>query len=118
MGAYLLRNENIGLTTMDVVRHHHEKWDGTGYPSMLKEDEIPFGARVCCVLDAFDSMVVDRPYRRGKSIEEAIAELFAHAGSQFSLPIVECFASMADQIRIFYTTPVRSQPGEPGGEVQ
>lgn len=114
LGAYLLRNENIGLTTMNVIRHHHERGDGTGYPSMLKGDDIPYGARVCSVLDAFDSMVVDRPYRKGKPIEEAIAELFAHTGAQFSLPIVECFASMADQIRIFYARPVRSEAGDQG----
>ncbi|MDI4649480.1 HD-GYP domain-containing protein [Cohnella hashimotonis] len=115
LGAYLLRHENIGLTTMHVIRHHHERWDGTGYPSKLRGQHIPYGATVCSVLDAFDSMVVDRPYREGKPIEEAISELFAYAGTQFSLPIVECFASIADQVRIFYEAPVRSRPDDQGG---
>ncbi len=74
-----------------LVRHHHERFDGTGYPSGLKGEEIPLGARILSVADTYDSMVTDRPYRKRLSLEEAKAELRRNAGIQHDPVIVEAF---------------------------
>jgi HD-GYP domain-containing protein (c-di-GMP phosphodiesterase class II) len=76
---------------LDIVRHHHESWDGTGYPHKLKEREIPFGARVIAVADSFDAMTSDRPYRAGMTDEEAIATLRKGRAMQWDPEIVDAF---------------------------
>ena len=72
-----------------IVRHHHERPDGQGYPAGLTGDTIPLGSRIVLVADAFDAMTSDRPYRRGMAPERAIAELERHAGTQFDPQVVE-----------------------------
>jgi diguanylate cyclase (GGDEF)-like protein len=74
-----------------LVRASHERWDGTGYPDRLGGDDIPLGARIIAVADAFDAMTSGRPYRAAVSQPEAIAELRACAGSQFDAIVVEAF---------------------------
>jgi HD-GYP domain-containing protein (c-di-GMP phosphodiesterase class II) len=76
---------------LPVVRSHHEKWDGTGYPDGLAGEEIPLSARVVAVADAFDAMTSNRPYRRGMPVETAFAELRAKAGSHFDPRCVDAF---------------------------
>ena len=76
---------------LPVVRGHHERWDGTGYPDRLKGEDIPLPARVVGVADAFDAMTSDRPYRRGMSAAIAFAELQEQAGKQFDPRCVEAF---------------------------
>lgn len=76
---------------MPVVRGHHERWDGTGYPDKLKAEDIPLPARVVAVADAFDAMTSDRPYRRGMPAHAAFAELEAGSGKQFDPQCVEAF---------------------------
>jgi putative nucleotidyltransferase with HDIG domain len=73
------------------VRHHHERWDGCGYPTGCAGEEIPAEARVLAVVDAFDAMTSDRPYRRALPALRAIAELERCAGSQFDPEIVNIF---------------------------
>jgi diguanylate cyclase (GGDEF)-like protein len=73
------------------VRHHHERWDGTGYPDGLRAVEIPLEARVLSVCDAYDAMTSDRPYRPALSVDEAISELLAATGTQFDPSVVEVF---------------------------
>ena len=75
--------------SVDVVRYHHERPDGRGYPEGLKGHEIPVGARILNVADAFDAMISDRPYRKGKTVEEAIEELKLGSGSEFDPVVVE-----------------------------
>lgn len=77
------------------VLHHHEAYDGTGYPAGLEGDEIPIGSRIVAVMDAFDAMVSSRPYRRGLPLEEAIARLERGTGSQFDPQVAPCFISIA-----------------------
>ena len=77
-----------------IVRHHHERWDGFGYPDRLKGREIPIGARIVGLVDAFDAIIHERPYRQGKTKEEAMAELTAEAGRQFDPDLVERFAAI------------------------
>ncbi len=74
-----------------MVRHHHEAFDGRGYPDKLNGDAIPLGARVITLADCFDTMVSERAYKRGKSVEDAIAELRRCSGTQFDPSLVEAF---------------------------
>jgi putative two-component system response regulator len=66
-----------------IVRHHHERWDGRGYPDGLRGEKIPLGARIVSLVDAFDAMTHDRPYRQATSVPKAITELWREAGHQF-----------------------------------
>src|SRR4051794_474820 len=80
-----------------VVRHDHERWDGKGYPDGLKGRQIPIGARIVLVVDAFHAMVSDRSYRKGMSEESARLELRAHSGTQFDPDTVEAFLRVLDR---------------------
>jgi HD-GYP domain-containing protein (c-di-GMP phosphodiesterase class II) len=81
-----------------MVRHHHERIDGDGYPDGLAGEEIPLGARIISVCDAYDAMVTDRPYRRGTDSESALAELRRCAGSQFDPAVVEAFCAVIGRV--------------------
>jgi putative nucleotidyltransferase with HDIG domain len=80
-----------------IVRHDHERWDGKGYPDGLKGRQIPIGARIVLVVDAFHAMVSDRSYRQGMSQESARLELRAHAGTQFDPDVVDAFLRVLDR---------------------
>lgn len=77
-----------------LVRSTHENFDGSGYPDALAGEEIPLGSRIIAVCDAFDAMTTDRPYRQAMAEENAIAELWRCAGSQFDPAVVECFCEL------------------------
>ena len=77
-----------------IIRASHERADGTGYPDGLRLDEIPVSARIIAVVDAFDAMTNDRPYRKAVSRSAALLELRSHAGSQFDPEVVESFADV------------------------
>jgi HD-GYP domain-containing protein (c-di-GMP phosphodiesterase class II) len=77
-----------------LVRSSHESIDGTGYPDGLRGEQIPLGARVVAVCDAFDAMVSERPYKDTMSVEEAIAELRRCSGTQFDADVVEAFVTI------------------------
>jgi HD-GYP domain-containing protein (c-di-GMP phosphodiesterase class II) len=79
---------------LEVVLHHHERWDGTGYPTGLKGEHIPLGARVTAITDAFSAMILDSPYRQARAIEAALQELETHAGSQFDPYMIPQFAAL------------------------
>ena len=72
-----------------LVRHGHERWDGSGYPDGLAGEEIPLGARIIFACDALDAMTTDRPYRAAMGMEEACAELRRCAGTQFDPAVVD-----------------------------
>lgn len=78
---------------IDSIKHHHERFDGKGYPTGIKGNNIPLEARILCVADSFDAMLSDRPYRKGMKIDEVVAELEANAGTQFDPYIVQAFLS-------------------------
>jgi cyclic di-GMP phosphodiesterase len=76
---------------LEVVRSHHERWDGTGYPDGLAEEKIPLGARIFAVADALDAITSDRPYRRARSWAKAVAEITGEKGRQFDPEVVRAF---------------------------
>jgi len=82
-GADLVQGLEVLDKSADIVRHHHENLNGTGYPAGLKGSEIPLGARIVFVADAFDALTTDRPYRKGRSAEEALQVLEANSQAQF-----------------------------------
>ena len=79
---------------LDIL-HHHESFDGKGYPAGLKDSEIPVVSRIVCVVDAFDAMVSSRPYRKGLPFEEAVRRLTEASGTQFDPVVVRTFLSFA-----------------------
>src|ERR1700730_541632 len=78
-----------------MILHHHENYDGTGYPGGLKGEEIPIGSRIVSVIDAFDAMVSSRPYRHGLPFEEAERRLLHASGTQFDARVVNSFLTLA-----------------------
>ena len=80
--------------THDVVVAHHEHWDGGGYPLGLSREAIPLAARIFAVVDAFDAMTNDRPYRRALTVDAALAELETSSGTQFDPTVVRAFVSL------------------------
>jgi putative nucleotidyltransferase with HDIG domain len=93
-GAKLLLRVATLRAAIPYVLYHHERWDGTGYPSGKAGEEIPLEARVLAVADAFDAMTSDRPYRRALTHEEALAEVERCAGSQFDPRIAQVFLEL------------------------
>lgn len=75
----------------EAVLHHHERWDGTGYPDGLKEQDIPLLSRILSIVDSYDVMVSGRPYKQAMSLEEVINELKSCSGTQFNPELVDVF---------------------------
>jgi ribonuclease P protein subunit RPR2 len=96
-GVALLRGDGIV-----VVRSHHERWDGRGYPDRLRADETPLSARVFAVADSLDAMTSDRPYRRALGWDAAREEIFAESGKQFDPVVVEAFHDCEPQLVAAY----------------
>jgi HD-GYP domain-containing protein (c-di-GMP phosphodiesterase class II) len=90
-GARLVERVEAARPALPYVLYHHERWDGTGYPSGKRGEEIPVEARVLAIADAFDAMTSDRPYRNALSREEALAEVERCAGTQFDPKIARVF---------------------------
>lgn len=91
IGAKMIESIEPLKYAKDIIRHHQEWFDGTGYPGKLKGKEIPLGARIVAVADAFGAMTTDRPYRKALTIEEAVNELIKNSGTQFDPEIVSIF---------------------------
>jgi len=89
---------SAGLFT-PIVRHHHERWDGRGYPDGLRGEAIPLGARIVGLVDAFDAMTHDRPYRRGMPTALAVNELWRESGGQFDRALVPLFVMELERDR-------------------
>ena len=92
LGAEALANAGLHEAAR-IVRHHHERVDGKGYPDGLRGDEIPLEARVIHVADAFDAMTSDRPYARARGEDEALVEVVRHVGTQFDRRCVAAFVA-------------------------
>jgi len=103
LGAELLLDQVYAEQgIVDLVRYHHERWDGKGYPSGLRGKQIPVQARICAVLDAFDCMLTTRSYRKPATFEEAKRELILHKNTQFDGEIVDQFLALSEQMSDLY----------------
>ena len=92
VGADILASIDFPYPVVPIVRHHHERWDGAGYPAGLKETEIPIGARILAVVDCFDALTSDRPYRPKLSHAEALRILKERSGTMYEPAVVETFS--------------------------
>jgi ribonuclease P protein subunit RPR2 len=84
---------------LEVVRSHHERWDGRGYPDHLRAEETPLAARVFAVADTLDAMTTNRPYRRAGRWTDASAEIVRQAGRQFDPDVVQAFCDVEPRLR-------------------
>jgi HD-GYP domain-containing protein (c-di-GMP phosphodiesterase class II) len=101
MGAEILQTIPEMQPIIPIVRSHHERWDGTGYPDRLRGDEIPLLARILSVADAFDAMTSNRPYheyKKGKPPEMAFAEVARQSGRQFDPTCADAFLAIRQDI--------------------
>lgn len=99
LGEVIVRKAPQLAATLPAVRHHHERWDGRGYPDRLAADAIPYIARLMSLADCYDAMTSDRPYRKGLPVEVALQEIEKNAGIQFDPELAQAFlAMMRDQI--------------------
>jgi diguanylate cyclase (GGDEF)-like protein/putative nucleotidyltransferase with HDIG domain len=98
IGADILSAINFPYPVVPIVRHHHENWDGTGYPQGLRSTDIPIGARILAVVDCFDALTSDRPYRPRLSDTEALAILTERRGSMYDPLIVDAFVAVYREI--------------------
>jgi putative nucleotidyltransferase with HDIG domain len=90
-GARIIEKLEVLRAAMPLIRHHHERWDGLGYPDGLAGDEIPLEAAIVGLSDAWDAMTTDRPYHRALSLDEAVEEIRSGRGSQFAPLVVDAF---------------------------
>lgn len=95
-GAEILRDVTFLGDGLDVVRHHHERWDGRGYPDGLRREAIPLSARVFAVADTLDALTSDRPYRAAVHWTAARAVICAESGTQFDPAVVEAYEAIPD----------------------
>jgi HD-GYP domain-containing protein (c-di-GMP phosphodiesterase class II) len=91
LSAKILEPTTLPMEVIVAVRHHHERWDGTGYPDGLRGENIPLMARVVSIADAFDAMTSDRVYRPGMTCRDALHQLEIHAGTAYDPELVPTF---------------------------
>ena len=98
VGADILSSINFPYPVVPIVRHHHENWDGSGYPDGLRATDIPLGARILAVVDCFDALTSDRPYRTRWSDADAIAVLMERRGVMYDPLVVDAFVACKDEL--------------------
>jgi HD-GYP domain-containing protein (c-di-GMP phosphodiesterase class II) len=99
IGEQIVLPLRMGKSVASIVRHHHERWDGSGYPDGLAAEAIPFGARIVAVADAFDAMTTQRPYNQVFSFDQAIATLCEGKGIYWDTQIVKVFVEWLQSLR-------------------
>lgn len=99
IGCDILCKSKYLKTISEIVLHHHERWDGKGYPNGLEREEIPIGARIIAVCDSIDAMTSNRPYRRSLSFKESINEIIRNKGIMYDPIIVELIRDNIDIVK-------------------
>jgi putative nucleotidyltransferase with HDIG domain len=94
IGAGILNSIEFLKKVCEIIKHHHERYDGRGYPSGLAANEIPLGSRIICVADSFDAITSCRPYRKPLTFDEATAEVVRCSGNQFDPAVVDAFVRL------------------------
>src|SRR5262249_10303853 len=97
-GADMLSNINFRFPVVPIVRHHHERWDGKGYPDGLKGEEIPLTARILTLVDNYDALRSDRPYHKAMTRDQAVDYIKQNSGTFFDPELVEVFVSSVDRL--------------------
>ncbi|MGH2900481.1 MAG: HD-GYP domain-containing protein [Solirubrobacteraceae bacterium] len=95
-GSEIVRDIAFLGAARDVIRHHHERWDGTGYPDKLAGEEIPISARIFAVADTLDALTTNRPYRRASTIAQARVIIVQAKGTHFDPSVIEAFKQLSD----------------------
>jgi len=109
VGSEILKRVEFPYPVVPIVRSHHEKWDGSGYPDGIEGEDIPIGARILSVVDCFDAMASDRQYRRAVSPEDAMAYILSESGKSFDPQVVKIFArKRAELDQLVKAAPVRA----------
>src|SRR5688572_14694236 len=98
IGANLLSSIKFPYPVVPIVRHHHENWDGNGYPTGISGTEIPLGARILSVVDCFDALTSDRPYRPRMATEEAFDILRKRRGNMYDPTVVDAFIAAYEEL--------------------
>jgi putative nucleotidyltransferase with HDIG domain len=99
IGAEMVKNITYLLPAIPIIRNHHERWDGTGYPDGLAGEEIPMAARIVAVADSLDAMITSRTYRNALTPDEAYEEIVRCTGTHFDPDVVRAFEHAWEQIR-------------------
>ncbi|MDQ3722054.1 MAG: HD domain-containing protein [Actinomycetota bacterium] len=97
-GWEIVRDIDFLGAARDVIRHHHERWDGTGYPDGLSGEEIPISARIFAVADTLDALTTNRPYRQASTIAQARVIILQGNGTHFDPDVIEVFKSLPDEV--------------------
>jgi HD-GYP domain-containing protein (c-di-GMP phosphodiesterase class II) len=95
-GAEVLQSSDELSDIVLYIRHHHERWDGNGYPNRLEGESIPFVSRIISLADSYDAMISDRPYRKKKTVECALKDILNNAGKQFDPSLAKAFCAMIE----------------------
>jgi putative two-component system response regulator len=99
MGERLMRGMNVDPMVREIILHHHERWDGSGYPDGLKGEEIPLSARIVAIADVLDALLAERPYKKALAFDEAAEVVKAGSATQFDPTLVEAFEREADELQ-------------------
>ncbi len=99
-GAHILEGLDFIASGLPIILHHHERHDGKGYPHGLKKEQIPLEVKIITIVDAFDAMTSDRPYRKAMPMAEVIRELKENAGTQFDPKLIKIFLKIIEEKNI------------------
>ena len=101
LGAQILSNSESEVLQMGerIALAHHERWDGGGYPNRITGEDIPIEARICAVVDVFDAVTVDRPYRKAVPHDEVIEMMIRDSGSHFDPDVLDAFLDAIEEIK-------------------
>ena len=99
-GARIIHPMRFATEVEPIIRHHHERWDGKGYPCGLHGETIPIGARIVAVVDAYDAMMTDRPYRRALGLEETLRRMREGRGREWDPTLLDLFIELVEQHRL------------------
>ena len=111
-GADLLKDVEFSWDVLPMIRHHHERWDGAGYPDRLSGDGIPVSARILCVADVYDALTTHRPYRAAYSREQALEAMQSDRGRVFDPDILDRFARIAQTLPAPIAFPPPAPPSQ------
>jgi HD-GYP domain-containing protein (c-di-GMP phosphodiesterase class II) len=100
VGLKIISGVDLFKAAKPYIIAHHERWDGKGYPNKLKGEDIPIEGRLLSVVDTFDAILSDRPYRKGSTVPEAVSELLKYKGVQFDPAIVDTFINILRQGKV------------------